>query len=354
MPESEVFHSPALYLGPLEVVERTSRSRRKLRGTVAKLWITKLLWTLGHRVPRRLHGSLLRLLALPVQLAAPLPGNQLLSACRTMSALAARAGYDHPPRELYRAFVDGARGALEFGVPAVTGDPDGSADRILVRRPDVLRDLLAEHGGCVLCVPHNTGAVLASLKVSRIVPTVLLAKNPGSIARTRAALHIYESLGVQALLVRDGNPFELARACLRTLRDGKLLVATVDRIHRDDDRILAPFFGGVASVGGWASKIAAKAQVPVLPAYTHAQRRHVELVFGEPLCSEEPDVLLGHYLRHIEGEILKDPASWSFLADRRWRWVLEDALAGSRRTDGGVLRPGRDRATLPSSRPLGS
>ncbi|MDJ0520780.1 MAG: hypothetical protein QNJ90_01760 [Planctomycetota bacterium] len=352
MPESEVFHSPALHLGPLEVVEKPSRARRRLRGALAKLWVSSFLATGARKLPAPVQRGGLRLFSVPVQLAAPLPGNQLLSACRTLSTLAARAGYHHPPRRMYRDFVDGVRRMLQWGSYALGGRPDETAAHLRIRQPDLMAGLLAEHGGCVLCVPHCTGAVLMSLEVSRRVPTVLLARNPRSIARTRQALAVYESLGVKVLLVRDGNPFALTRACLRLLRSGTLVVATVDRICRDSDRVLVPMFGGVASVAPWASRMAAKAGVPVVPGFTHTRRTGIELDCGEPVRSTDADELMRVMFAYFERQILEDPASWSFLGDRRWRWVIEDALAGSRRTDGGVRRPSRPDKKIPAGRLL--
>ncbi len=352
MHQPHVVQSSALYLERLEVIEKPSRRHGRLRGTTVKRWMTRFLVLLARRSPRVVTVAVLRFIAAVLQVGAALPGNQLLVSCRALAELARRRSVTHHPRGMYRAWVDGVRRMFECAAGVAAGCADEEASRIDVPDAEVLAALAKQHGGCIICVPHNTGAVFSSLKLSRLLPTVLLAKNPPSIERTRMALGVYEALGVKVLMVRGGNPFELARSCLRALRAGKILVATTDRIHRAENRVLVPFLGGVASLAPWPARIAAKAGVPIVPAYVHAERRGIRVAWGAPLVSSDPDVLMRHYAAHLEASVVEDPASWSFLADRRWRWVLQDAVARNQASSGGLLRPGRPPKEIPAGRPL--
>ena len=64
--------------------------------------------------------------------------------------------------------------------------------------------------------------------------------------------------------------------------------------------------------------------------FTGEDERYGEAGFAIPMR---------HYLDFFEAEVVRDPASWSFLGDRRWRWVLDDAVRGRDASDGGLVAP---------------
>ena len=202
-----------------------------------------------------------------------------------------------------------------------------------------LARLLAEHGGIMFCVPHNPGSVFSSTVIERRVKTVLVSRNSPTVDRTKIALDIYERLGATVLMVRDANPIELARVCLRLLREKTLVAATVDRIDRHPTRTMVRMFGQPVGFGSWAAKFAVRSKVPLVPIYIHTRGRGLALETGpERICTDVEEGM-EHYLRFFERKVLEDPASWSFLADRRWRWVLRDGVMGRPDSDGGLVRP---------------
>jgi lauroyl/myristoyl acyltransferase len=190
-----------------------------------------------------------------------------------------------------------------------------------------LRDLLKTHGGAVIAVPHNVGAVLSAVGLSHSFPTLVLAKNPTSQARTAMAQDVFERMGVEALLVRGGNAMELSRTCLKALRGGKLLVATLDNRYEKKNAIRRTIFGVERGFAPWAVRFAARCRVPVIPAYLSIDRDCVVATLGEPLIDTDLEALTEHYVRFFERKILEDPGSWAFLGDRRWAKVLREACA---------------------------
>lgn len=346
-PRSEILESKALVQGSIEIVERKAPRARRLRGTTVKRYVARHLYALLTRAPAWLVSAYARYAAMWANTLAGLPGNRLLESCRYVSTIAARHGIRHTPRGIYRRFVDGAVVVVDLGSVLFREGSDAMAKRIHVPDADVQRlaRLAGAHGGVVFCVPHNPGAVFSSTVISRGVETVLVSRNSPTVDRTKIALDIYERMGVQVLMVRDANPIELARVCLRLLREQTLVAATVDRIDRQPTRTMIRMFGQPIGFGSWAAKFAVRSEVPLVPVYVHTRCDGLELEVGpERICT---DVLEGmeHYLRFFESRVLEDPASWSFLADRRWRWVLRDGVRGRRDSDGGRVRPDTPRET---------
>lgn len=342
-PASEILTSPALIHGSVEVVEKQYTGKRRLRGTVVKKVVVRHLWGLLQVAPESFLRAYLRYACAWIQLLARWPNNPLLEACRRTAIVAARRGHRHRPAGMCRAFVDGARTVLELALTLHKRGLEAVLPSVLVRPKGRLEAVRAEHGGFLICVPHNTGSVFSSVGVSQVVPTVLVTKNSPSVERTRIALDLFEAMQVRVLMVRDANPFEMTRACLRALRDGRALAATVDRIDRTEGRAVRPFLGAPVGFGVWAARIAVHARAPIVPAYVTTRRGRVVANFGEPLVPETVEQGMAWYLDYFERWIAREPASWSFLADRRWGWVLRDAIRGRADSDGGLVNPDRVR-----------
>jgi lauroyl/myristoyl acyltransferase len=48
---------------------------------------------------------------------------------------------------------------------------------------------------------------------------------------------------------------------------------------------------------------------------------------GEPILSGDIQAAVQHYATFFEKQILEDPASWAYLADKHWQDVLGAAAA---------------------------
>ncbi|MGH8221827.1 MAG: hypothetical protein ACREQZ_02525, partial [Woeseiaceae bacterium] len=196
-------------------------------------------------------------------------------------------------------------------------------DRTAVER------LLREHGAFMLFAPHNFASAFAALGLSRMLPMVLIIRNATTIRRTRLALETFERMGTSILMVRGGNPFELARGMYTALAAGKVLAATVDNVD-PGSAATAQIFGVDVEFADWSARIASRRRVPVVPSYYHSSPDGVCVRFGEPLVSDDSAELMQHCVRYFERCILEDPASWAYLADRKWWRVLGQAARSGR------------------------
>jgi lauroyl/myristoyl acyltransferase len=309
---SEVIRSPSLYLKELEVIEDVgSRGSHLLSGTRLKsIIIPFLFWLLS--MMRMLYGW---------------RNNPLRQSCEYICVLAQRTGYDHQPRQVYQQYLSNARGVIENYFRLYCQGVEAVIDRVTFapEQTEMLNQLLAEYGGVVVAVPHNFGSAFSALKMHREFPLVLIARNPSTIARTKAALGMFERMQVSILMVRGGNPFELSRTLFSILKSGKVLAATLDNVDRSEHGVEAQFFGQQVGFPSWAAKVTARLGVPVVPSYFHSQGNQITGVLGEPLVSNELEMVAQHYVSFFEKKMLEDPASWAYLGDKRWRRVLREA-----------------------------
>lgn len=324
---SETLYSPALYLKELEVVEDMgSRGSRMLSGTrIKSIVIPVLFWMLNYLpiflvlLPVRMLIGLMRVLYV-------WRNNPLRQSCESICVLAQRAGYEHRPRQVYQQFLSNALGVTDNFAKLYRNGVEAVIDRVDLapEQAEILNNLLAEYGGLVLAVQHNIGSAFSAIKMHREIPLVMIGRNPSTIARTKAALAMFERMQVSILLVRGGNPFELTRTLMSVLKSGKMLAATLDNMDHSENGIQAQIFGQQIGFPSWAAKIAARLKLPVVPSYFHSSGRQITCVFGEPLISESPDELVQYYVSFFERKMLEDPASWAYLGDKRWRRVLRE------------------------------
>ena len=313
---SETITSPALYLKELEVIEDVgSRGSHFLSGTrIKSILIPALFWLLRHMplfvalLPVRLLIALMRLLY-------GWRSNPLRQSCEYICLLAQRAGYDHQPKQIYQQYLSNLHGVVKNYFQLYHEGVDAVIDRVDLApaQTEVLNQLVAQHGGLVLAVPHNIGSAFSGLKMNRELPFVIIARNPSTIARTKTALEIFERMQVSILMVRGGNPFELSRTLFSILKSGKVLAATLDNVDRSEQGVEALFFGQRVGFPSWAAKIAARIGVPIVPSYFHSQGNQITRVLGEPLVSNELETLAQHYVSFFEEKMLADPASWAYL-----------------------------------------
>lgn len=330
---SEVVHSPALYLGKVRVEEqRGGGSRGFLSGRRIKNALFPMMHWVLRRAPLWLALLPMRLLVGLARLLYWLPGNALRSSCEYICKLAARAGYEHEPAVVYRQLLENMlvtfsgyfRLYREGVTPLLEMIDIAPAERERVNR------ILSEHGGAVLMAPHNVASAFSGFKLNHEFPTLIVAKNSSTIQRTKLALDMFEQMQVKVLMVRGGNPFELSRTMFSVLRKGMLVAATVDNRDDGEGSATIQMFGQDIGVSAWAARIAARMKVPVLPAYFESVGDRVRIDFGEPLITDKTEEAVQHYMGYFEQNILREPSSWVYLADKKWRRVLLSATDNSR------------------------
>jgi Bacterial lipid A biosynthesis acyltransferase len=328
---TEVIYSPSLYLGRVAVSDHGRARGGLLSGTRLKAMVFPVLhWLIRHTpvwmalLPARLVTALLRGYYL-------WPANRLRRACEAIAALNPAAAGGIAPRRVHARFLDNALGVLDGFFTLYRRGTGAVLPRMGMNPVDVetLQRLIATHGGAVLAVPHNIGSAFSALRIGHTFDMLLVAKNSPTPARTRIALDFYERMKLSVLMVRGGNPFELSRTMFSVLRQGKLVAATLDNMDNSANSVPVRMFGRQVGLAGWAARIAARMQVPIVPAWFQSSGRELRVIIGEPLITGDIEAAVQHYARFFEERILADPASWAYLADKHWQQQLA-AAAGER------------------------
>ena len=329
---TEVIHSPALHLGTITVGDQSvPRRAGRFSGSYLKgIAFPALYWLIRH-TPVGIAVLPARLVIVVFRLAYRWPGNRLRAACESLAQLTPETLPQLEPRRVYTRFLGNALGIIENFSALYHQGATAVLPRICMPAADIetINRLMALHGGVVLAVPHNVGSAFSALRISHSFDMLLVAKNPPTIERTRIALDFYERMHLSVLMVRGGNPFELSRVLFKVLRQNKLVAATLDNVDRTGHEVRVRMFNQEVGLAAWAAKIAAKMQVPIVPAWFQSSGRQLRVIIGDPILTGNIQSAVQHYASFFEQRILEDPASWAYLADKHWQSVLARAASTS-------------------------
>ena len=320
--------SPSLYLGDFKVTEiRKSRLSNLGSGRNVKALLQPVFFWFLKNAPEFLALLPFRLLTGLARLLHHVPGNPLKQSCTDICKIAARSGINHDAGDVYRQFLRNAVAAGRAYRRLLKDGPEAAAQQVDIGEQTVARanEQIAAHGGVLVLCPHNFGSVFSGVKLRQVWPVVVVYRNSATIRRTRLALEVIERMKLRILMVRGGNPFELSRAMFAALKDKRLVAATVDNVHPGDGGQEVEIFGQQVSFANWAAKIGTKKNVPIFSSYYHSNGDRVSVVLSEPLVTKDMQEAMQHYVSFFEERILEDPASWAYLADRKWRRVLRAA-----------------------------
>jgi len=318
---SETISSPSLFLNEFTAREEIgSRKKKSLGGTRVKaIILPKLNWLL-------LHTPVFIAIA-PVQLTILLlrglywwPQNPWRLSCEYICKIAHKAGRPHQANQVYQQLLTNLTGAVKNYAHLYGSGLDSVLQQVQLSNADAARmnQLVEEYGGVLLMVPHNFGTTFSVPEIHGKIPLLVVVRNPATIERTKVAIDFYERLQIKIIMVRGGNPFELSRTLFSVLKNGKAVIATVDSLDRSANRIEVNMFDTQIGFDPWAAKIGARLKLPVVPSYFKSQGRQVSVVLGAPLVSGDASELMQHYISFFEQNIVEDPASWAFLADKNW------------------------------------
>jgi len=325
-PSEVVLRSDILYLGDIRVSDSADSLNLRSGRRIKDLLQPVVFWFLKN-APSWLAVAPLQIVSVLAMALYWLPGNPLRLACTYVSQLALPHGFRHRPWQLYRRFLGNIVTASRGYRSLLRGGPEAVVDRIELRDEDQRKmdEALDAYGGAIVACPHNPGSAFASLRMNQTIPMIAVMKNSATVRRTRLALEAFERMQVRLLMVRSGNPFELSRAMFTALKDRLAIAATVDNIDTTPGAVNARIFGIEIGFAPWAAKIAAKKKVPIVPSYYRSRGDEIVADFGEPLVTSDLQQALQHYVSFFEQKILEDPASWAYLADRKWRRALRHA-----------------------------
>lgn len=324
---TEVVKSPALYQKELEVVEYEGCTGKRFGGTHVKEMFMPLFYKAAKYMPYSLAIIPIYILIALFRLLYPIKKNSIRQSCEYVSKLAAARGIQHDPKKLYQQYLTNIRNIFCHYIRLYQKGAKGIHHRVIIRPEDaeMVEKLRLEHGGLLFNIPHNIGSAFSGMKLNMTWPTLLVARNPSTIARTRMALEFFNAMEVKILMVRGGSPVELSRAMFSALKEKYVIATTLDNMDHSERGVKASIFGLTRGFNPWAAKVGVKRKVPMLPVYFRSIGKEIHAVFGEPLITDNLDVAVQHYVSYFEKCILEDPASWAYLGDRRWRKVLKEA-----------------------------
>ncbi len=324
---TEVLRSPALYQDELEVVEYEGCRGRRFSGTHIKDMFIPLFYKAAKYMPYPLAMTPIYMLIGLARLLYPFKQNSLRQTCEYVTQIAAGRGIKHDPRKLYNQFLSNVRTIFGLYMRLYRKGAGAVQQRVIIRAEDaaMVERLRNEHGGVLFNIPHNVGSAFSGMKLNMTWPTLLVARNPSTIARSKVALEFFSAMQVRILMVRGGSPVELSRAMFSALKEKYVIATTLDNMDHTERGVQASIFGLTRGFNPWAAKVAVKRQVPLLPVYFRSVGKEIHAVFGEPLITFSVEEAVQHYVSFFEKNIIEDPASWAYLGDRRWRKVLREA-----------------------------
>jgi lauroyl/myristoyl acyltransferase len=334
---SETIRSPALFTKEYVAEEEIGSGKgRRFGGTrIKSIIVPKLHWLMEH-TPTFIAIAPIRLAILLLGTLYRWRRNPLRLSCEHICKIAHRAGHPHQARQVYQQLLTNLLGAVENYFDLYGRGPDFIPNRVQLSSADSTKvnELIKDHGGVVVMVPHNFGTSFAVLKMNKTIPLLLIVRNSPTIERTKISIDYFARMQVSILMVRGGNPFQLSRTLFSVLKSSKAVIATVDSLDRSENRVEVDMFGSQIGFSPWAVKIAARMNIPIIPSYCRSQGRQLSIVLGDPLVSKDTTELIQHYARFFEQNIIEDPASWAFLGDKHWSKVLRKASSGLDETTG--------------------
>lgn len=322
--------SEALVGGTLDVTVKRRRQRRRLVSgrRLKDLIVPTFVWFL-RAAPRPLALLPVNTLLSLARLLYWLPSNPLRRAATDMSVICRAHGRNIEAQEIYRAILDNAHSLAIMLLRLYRDGRESATEGVYISAADTTRiqKLIDQYGGVAVAVPHNIGSAFSGICFVKLFPSVLVGKNPSSVRRTRIALDFFERIGAKVLMVRDGNAMRISRSLIKLLRSGKVVTLTSDLLVGPKDGIVAKVFGEPVWFPAWLTRIPTATGVPIVPAYVHSVGSKIHIAFGSAIRGESGDDSTAEIAAFLEERILDDPASWAFMADKRWSSVLAAAAA---------------------------
>ena len=261
------------------------------------------------------------------------PGTPLKS---TAAAFATVLGGDSG-RALWSGFVDRFVWALRRQEALRLGATAETEALFHLPQKHRLDALMATHGGVVLAMPHCHASLLMVRGLSAQYRVLMLVREPADPARAERMRVYYDNLGAERLDVRNSSSVTVARTVLRALRQGHIVVGTVDRIkaapgdgetyNANDDVNLCTAFGQPIGFPAWPARFADKANVPLVPVMVSLTPDAVTAHLGDPVdCSDQ---LAGTQacMAGLQAFFEQFPRDWGFVYDKHWTRVMKARAA---------------------------
>jgi KDO2-lipid IV(A) lauroyltransferase len=164
----------------------------------------------------------------------------------------------------------------------------------------------------------------------------MLVRESKKDSRAAAQRTYYDHLGCPCIDVRRTGDAAVARAVLKALRQGGVVVGVVDRIQaappadapfdKARDMVRVTSFGEPVGMVGWPLRFASRPGSPVLPAMVRQTETSIILELDQPVARTD-DLQSGtqEIASALEALVRRFPRDWLFVYDKHWRNVLQRA-----------------------------
>lgn len=197
-------------------------------------------------------------------------------------------------------------------------------------------DALLEDGGVFLALPHLHASIAMTRCLSQTYPVLAVVSLTRDKDRAEAQRDLYRQGGCDFLDARGEEPKTVARKILQALKAGKIVAGTIDRIQpapaedvdKRKDMVRVTAFGTPVGFGGWPTRFATKARVPILPAIVEQTEDGVSLVIGRTVTPSADIVATTQdWVNELERLLRSYPDEWAFSLDKHWSRVLRGAAS---------------------------
>lgn len=210
--------------------------------------------------------------------------------------------------------------------------PQADIDQLLqIPEQARLEGVLAK-GGVLMVMAHCHASVAMVRALASRYPTLMLIRSTAKKSRAASQYSYYEQLGCDVVDVRSTDGGIVARAVLRALREGKIVVGVVDRIekapkpdspvNKAKDTVRVEAFGQAIGLAGWPARFAAKCKVPVLPVTVVQTSEAMVLHISDEIEAGEMVATTQKWVDAIEAFIRRFPSDWLFVYDKHWGQIL--------------------------------
>jgi KDO2-lipid IV(A) lauroyltransferase len=260
-----------------------------------------------------------------------LPGNRVRP---TIVALSKHVGQPSPSKlfgRYVRRFITG----LDLA-ERVRHGYGAEVDGLLTIDDKERFDGILEKGGMFIALPHVHASVAMSRALGKSYRVLLIIRLTTEKKRAEAQRLLFDQVGCDILDARNEPPSSVARKTLRALRDGKIVIGTVDRIRLPPDgdvdtargQVRATIFGQVVGVESWPTRFAMEARVPIVPATVRQTEDGLSLCLGKDSSPTQSIVESTQYwVDELEKLLRSNPEEWNFCLDKHWSRVLLESQA---------------------------
>ncbi len=187
----------------------------------------------------------------------------------------------------------------------------------------------------MVVMPHTNGSLSMVRGLARDFDVLMLVRSTRDSARSTSQHTYYAPLGCEILDVRRAGDAVVARAVLRALRNGRIVIVTGDLIKKApppdapvdkaSDLIRAEAFGQPLGAPGWPARLALRAGAPLMPVMIEQTADRVRLHLGPVVKGEDVVDATREWVRGMVEFLAAYPSDWAFVFDRRWSRLLAAA-----------------------------